>query len=82
MVHLSVSQFDRKFKRLFQMTPQQYILRVRINAAAQTLATEAISVAEIAQQAGFYDQSYFTKQFRKQMGLTPSAYRRQYRETH
>ena len=79
LVHLSVSQFDRKFKRLFQMTPQQYILRVRLNAAAQALTSGQQSIAEIAQHNGFYDQSYFTKQFRKHMGLTPMAYRKRYR---
>ena len=76
LVHLSVSQFERKFKRLFHMTPQQYILRVRINAACQALTTSQKSVAQIAAQTGFYDQSYFTKQFRKQMRLTPLRYRR------
>ncbi len=78
LVHLSVSQFDRRFKSIFQMTPQKYILRVRINAACQALTTTNQSVANIAQLAGFYDQSYFTKQFRRHMGLTPLAYRRKY----
>jgi AraC-like DNA-binding protein len=78
LVHLSVSQFDRKFKGIFQMTPQQYLLRVRVNAAAQALSGTRQSVAEIAQHCGFYDQSYFTKQFRKHMGHTPLAFRRKY----
>lgn len=78
LVHLSVSQFDRKFKSLFQMTPQQYILRVRINAACQALTSGNETVAQIALRTGFYDQSYFTKQFRKHMGMTPLAYRKAY----
>ncbi len=77
--HLSVSQFDRRFKRLYQMTPTQYVVRVRINAACQALTTSDRSVAEIAQACGFYDQSYFTKQFRKQLGQTPTEYRARYR---
>lgn len=77
-VHLSISQFDRKFKSLFQMTPQQYILRVRINAACQLLTGGNLSVARVALETGFYDQSYFTKQFGKQMGMTPLAYRKSY----
>lgn len=80
LVHLSMSQFDRRFKSIFQMTPQKYILRVRINAACQALTTTNQSVASIAQLAGFYDQSYFTKQFRRYMGMTPLAYRRKYAE--
>ena len=78
LVHLSVSQFDRRFKQLFQMTPQQYILRVRINTACHRLTNGRQTIAEIAQQTGFYDQSYFTKQFRRQMKMTPLAYRKRY----
>ncbi len=80
LAHLSVSQFDRRFKRLYQMTPMQYVLRVRINAAAQALSTSDRSIAEIAAGCGFYDQSYFTKQFRRQFGQTPGAYRERYRD--
>jgi AraC-like DNA-binding protein len=75
LTHLSVSQFDRRFKRLYQMTPMQYVLRVRINAACQALTTSDRSIAEIATACGFYDQSYFTKQFRRHFAQTPTAYR-------
>ncbi len=78
LVHLSVSQFDRKFKALFRMTPQQYLLRVRINAASQALVQSDRSIATIADETGFYDQSSFTKQFVKHTGLTPRSYRRKY----
>lgn len=78
LVHLSVSQFERKFKALFRMTPQQYLLRVRINAASQALVQTDRSIASIADETGFYDQSSFTKQFVKHTGLTPRAYRRKY----
>jgi AraC-like DNA-binding protein len=78
MVHLSVSQFNRRFKALFQMTPQQYILRVRVNAACQMLTSRQQNIAEIAQDCGFYDQSYFTKQFRRHTGTSPLAYRNRY----
>jgi len=78
LTHLSVSQFDRRFKRLYQMTPMQYVLRVRINAACQALSTSDRTIAEIAQGCGFYDQSYFTKQFRRQLAQTPTEYRARY----
>jgi AraC-like DNA-binding protein len=78
MMHLSISQFDRRFKRLFQMTPQEYILRVRINTACQALIDGQSTIGQVAQQAGFYDQSYFTKQFRRRIGITPLAYRRKH----
>jgi PAS domain S-box-containing protein len=78
LVHLSVSQFDRRFKRLFQMTPQQFITSVRVNAACRMLTAANQSIAEIALATGFYDQSCLTKTFRRQVGLTPTAYRRKY----
>ena len=78
MAHLSISQFDRRFKQLFGLTPQQFILRVRIHAACRAITSTGRSISQIAQQTGFCDQSYFTKQFRKQMGKTPSEYRRVY----
>jgi AraC-like DNA-binding protein len=81
LTHLSVSQFDRRFKRLYQMTPMQYVVRVRINAASQALTTSDRSIAEIAVACGFYDQSYFTKQFRRQFAQTPTGYRERYHET-
>ena len=78
VAHLSVSQFDRKFKGVFQITPQQFVIRVRVHAASQALASTDLSISQIAQAAGFYDQSYFTKKFRDSMGMTPSAYRAKY----
>lgn len=78
LLHLSVSQFDRKFKQVFHMTPQQYLVRVRINAATQALVHSDRTIAEIADQTGFYDQSSFTKQFARHTGYTPRAFRRHY----
>ncbi|WP_437224794.1 helix-turn-helix domain-containing protein [Planctomicrobium sp. SH661] len=75
---LSISQFDRRFKALFQMTPRSYILRVRLNAARHLLITTESSITEIALRCGFYDQSSFTKLFRRSTGQTPAAYRSHY----
>jgi PAS domain S-box-containing protein len=79
LASLSLSQLDRRFKRLFQVTPQQFLLRVRTNAACQLLASTDQSILQIAIGVGFYDQSCFTKQFRRRLGVTPTTYRRRYR---
>jgi len=79
LVHLSHSQFDRRFKQIFQQTPQQYVLRVRLNAACHALIHTEDSIAEIANRTGFSDQSHLTRQFRKEIQMTPLAYRRHYR---
>lgn len=79
LASLSLSQLDRRFKRLFQLTPQQFLLRVRLNAACQMLVSTDQSVLQIALRTGFYDQSYFTKYFRRDKSMTPTAYREKYR---
>lgn len=81
MVHLSVSQFDRRFKALYHMTPQQYILRVRLHAACHEILASQGTIAQIANACGFYDQSYFTKQFRKHLGMSPTDYRVRYQDS-
>lgn len=77
-VHLSVSQFERRFKTLFQTTPAQYLVRFRLNKASQLLAVSATKITEIALQCGFYDHSHFIRQFTRAYGLSPSAYRRRH----
>lgn len=77
-VHLSVSQFERRFKNLFQTTPAQYLVRFRLNKASQLLAVTATKMTEIALQCGFYDHSHFIRQFTRAYGVSPSAYRRRH----
>jgi len=79
-VNLSVSQLDRRFKKLYKMTPQGYILRVRIHSACRELSETSHTIAQIASRCGFYDQSYFNKQFRRHLGTSPSEYRLRYRD--
>lgn len=72
---LSVSQFNRQFKRRFHTTPRAYLTEVRLKAASHFLVTTELSMSEIALRTGFYDQSHFTNQFAKHQGMTPSKYR-------
>jgi PAS domain S-box-containing protein len=74
-VALSVSQFNRQFKKRFHSTPRSYLMNVRLNAACHLLVTTELSMSEIAHRTGFYDQSHFTNQFAKTHGRPPSKYR-------
>ncbi len=75
---MSLSSFERKFKKYFKETPIKYLNRIRIEASCQLLANSDLSISEIAMQTGFYDQSHFSKCFFKYMGKYPSAYRKYY----
>jgi PAS domain S-box-containing protein len=72
---LSVSQFNRQFRKRFHSTPRAYLANVRLNAACHFLVSSELSMSEIANRTGFYDQSHFTNQFVKVYGLPPSKYR-------
>lgn len=76
LAHLSLSQFERRFKTLFQVTPLQYLIRLRLNKASHLLSTTTGKITDIATQCGFYDHSHFIRQFSKTFGISPSAYRR------
>jgi transcriptional regulator GlxA family with amidase domain len=76
-VGLSVSQFERAFRKTFRTTPRQYLLRIRVEHACRRLAETGATLAEVAQACGFYDQAHFTRVFQEQMGVKPSVYRRQ-----
>lgn len=57
----------------------QCIRRLRIDLASRQLTQTAKSIAEIALDSGFADQSHFTKAFKRARGLTPAAFRRAFR---
>jgi PAS domain S-box-containing protein len=75
---LSVSQFERSFRRAFGTTPHQYVLRLRIDAACRQLAQSDDSIAAIAVGCGFADHAHLTRSFSRHMSMTPTQYRHRY----
>jgi AraC-like DNA-binding protein len=76
---LSSARLARLTKRLFSLTPSQLITKTRIGAASRLLGETHKSVADIAHECGFCDQSAFTRSFRTITGMTPLEYRRRER---
>jgi AraC family transcriptional regulator len=74
-VRLSPHHFSRVFKRVTGLSPHQYVLSQRIQLARQLLTETKLSIAEVAHDVGFYDQSHFTYHFKRLVGVTPSAIR-------
>lgn len=69
------SYFSRRFKSLFHMPPNQYLLAKRLNAAALSL-TAGASVYEAARTAGYADEKAFSRAFRNYMEIPPGEYRK------
>lgn len=68
--------FDR-IKRITGMTPNDYILQFKMNKAMGLLREhEELTISEIAYKLGFSNPAYFSKCFKKQVGVTPQQYRK------
>jgi PAS domain S-box-containing protein len=72
---LSVKQFERIFKKEYGEPPLRYIQRIRMDAAKQLLASTQLPIERIGRETGFYDNSHFSRQFRKYTGLSPKSFR-------
>ncbi len=72
----SLRQLQRRFQSAFGISPQEFLIKTRVLAAMRHLEETSLTVTEIAQQCGFADASSFTQQFRKRLGVLPTAYRR------
>ena len=72
---LSTSQLNRRFKSLYQMSPSQYLQRVRVHEASRLMGETDLALSEIALRTGFYDQAHLTRTFRKWMDMSPRQFR-------
>ena len=68
----------RLFKRFERSSPYNYILRLRMNRAAESLREGQLLVKEVAAACGFKDQYLFSRQFKRVMGVSPERYRQLY----
>jgi len=73
---MSIYQLDRRMRRVFGLTTGQWMLKTRISRASLLLIETDKPIADIALEAGYSDQSAFTRQFRRSTGLSPTEYRR------
>ena len=74
-VGYSVNYFGKLFCRRYGVTFQEYLLERRLQWAYGILRASSFSVAEIAYESGFNSQSYFTRQFRRRYGMSPTQVR-------
>jgi AraC-like DNA-binding protein len=72
---LSVRAFERQFRTTYRSSPHDYVRQIRVRMSCSALVFSKKSLAEVANEFGFADQSHFTKEFRRIMSETPRAYR-------
>lgn len=78
-VFLSPGHFAELFRRTTGVSPWDYLIRIRVEAAKRLLSDSARSITDIANAVGFGDASHFTKLFKSREGLTPRAWRQEHR---
>ena len=70
----------KSFRKKTGQSVLQFITFERLNGAKALLLESDLSVSEIALSVGYNDYSYFTRLFKKELGMTPLAYRKKFRE--
>jgi AraC-like DNA-binding protein len=75
-VGLSEQHLIRSFRKESGITPIDYLKRYRLRRAKALLEAGDKSITEVALEVGFSDSSYFARVFRREVGVSPSAYRR------
>ena len=72
---MSKSRVQRAFKQYLGSSPLQYISKLRLSAAKDALIQTNKTITEVALDLGFNDSNYFTRLFKKNLGLSPREYR-------
>jgi AraC-like DNA-binding protein len=76
VAHISKFHFIRSFRRATGYTPYEYLIHCRVNKARELLALNPTrtSLAEVASDVGFYDQSHLNRHFKQIVGMTPKQF--------
>ena len=74
LVNLSPSRFYSLYKAMFGISPQQDLIRKRIQTAQILLDKQEFTVCEVAKLTGYGNQYHFIRQFREMTGMTPGSF--------
>jgi len=75
MAGMSEYQFEKRIRKIFHITAGQLIQKVRMDAAVHRLRTTNEPIASVALDCGYSDQSSFSRQFKRTVGMSPAEYR-------
>ena len=74
-LHMSQFHFTREFKKSVGVTPYHYIMQQRVKMAKRVLKQQDASIAEVAVECGFSNQSHLGRVFKQHTGTTPKRFR-------
>lgn len=74
-VGLNKNYFSTFFRENIGVTPQQYIIKYRINKACELMSNEGLTIGDISRSVGYDDTLGFSKIFKKEKGMSPKKYR-------
>jgi AraC-like DNA-binding protein/signal peptidase I len=80
MSNLRKTLFFQKFKIITSLTPNEFISRLRLQAAVYLLEYTTKSITDIAFESGFHSLSYFNKQFKQYRGISPRDHRNRFKK--
>ncbi len=76
--HLSVSALERRFRKVLGKTPKQLITQLRLDQARRLLVETDRPIYLVAEQCGFVDPNYFSRQFFHEFGESPREFRKSF----
>ena len=78
MARLPERSFHRRFRQATGLSPIAYVQALRIEEAKQLLETTEMNVDDLAAEVGYAEPASFRRLFRRQVGVSPSVYRRRF----
>ena len=74
---LNRSYFSKLFKEVIGCTPQEFLIALRLNEAAELMKSSNTSIGEIAVRCGYPNQLHFSQAFKKRYGVPPREWRKE-----
>lgn len=79
-LHYSTVTLTEHFKKEYDITIMEYVMKKRMEKAARLLLNSELSIREVAEECGFCDNEYFSRCFKNYHGTSPVSWRKQLRE--
>ncbi len=82
IANMSKHSLPRHFHSSTGSSPMEYLFRIRLRHAGEMLLNSDCPIDEIVAMGGFYDSNYFCKQFHREFGVSPRAFRQNHLKQH